>query len=215
MKVVSILILSLALSACGVAQKAQYSALEKIGVHKRDILVDRIEKTTEVQEDTKEQVKSAYQELTELVNVGDADLEKKYQVMAKAVKKSEEKANDLDDRINAVDRVANDLFKEWETELEAYTSDSLRATSAKNLATTRNRYAVILSKMRDSAERVTPVLQVLQDNTLFLKHNLNARAVSGISRELSDIQAKVNVLIQQMEASIAESQSFVKSMQGS
>lgn len=209
------LCLSLSLSACGVAQKVQYSALEKVGVHKRDILVDRIEKTSETQEQTKEQFKSAYDELASLVTVDDQGLERKYKKMANAVKLSEEKADELADRIKSVNSVANALFAEWETELGQYQSERLRKTSANNLATTKTRYAAIYQKMQESHQRVEPVLKVLQDNTLYLKHNLNARAVSSISTEVTVIESKVRNLIAQMEASISESRSFVDNMQGS
>jgi hypothetical protein len=58
------------------------------------------------------------------------------------------------------------------------------------------------------------VLKVLQDNTLYLKHNLNARAINGISNEVLLVETKVAQLIEQMEASIGESKLFIKSMQG-
>ena len=80
MKNLLVIFFILTLSACGTVQKVQYSALEKVGVHKRDILVDRIEKTTETQEQTKQQFQSAYEELASLINVDDRGLEKKYQV---------------------------------------------------------------------------------------------------------------------------------------
>lgn len=213
MKNLSILLFAFTLSACGVAQKAQYSALEKVGVHKRDILVDRIEKTTESQEETKEQFKSAYEELAGLIKINDQGLEKKYKKMAKAVENSEEKANQLKSRIKSVDEVATALFKEWEDELDQYQSKNLRKTSANNLATTKKRYAKIYQKMQDSHEKVGPVLQVLQDNTLYLKHNLNARAVTSLSNEVIVIEDKVRKLILQMEASINESKTFVSAMQ--
>ncbi len=213
MKIAFALCLALALSACGTVQKAQYSALEKVGIHKRDILVDRIEKTSETQEETKQQFKSAYDELAGLVNVDDGGLEKKYKRMAKAVKASEEQAQELDDRITSVNEVANALFKEWQQELNEYQSASLRRTSEANLNSTKQRYAVIYKKMQMSQQRVEPVLKVLQDNTLYLKHNLNARAVSSLSSEVLVIEDKVGVLIRQMEASINESKNFIDAMQ--
>ncbi|GAA6139244.1 DUF2959 domain-containing protein [Arenicella sp. 4NH20-0111] len=213
MKNLAILFLAITLSACGVAQKAQYSALEKVGVHKRDILVDRIEKTTETQEETKEQFKSAYEELAELIKVDDKGLEKKYKKMAKAVEKSEEKAEELEQRIQSVDSVANALFDEWQEELSQYQSTSLRKTSEANLLTTKKRYAKIHRTMTESHAKVEPVLKVLQDNTLYLKHNLNARAVTSLSNEVIVIEDKVKNLIQQMEASINESKTFVSAMQ--
>ena len=159
----------LSLSACGTVQTAQYAALEKVGVHKRDILIDRIEKTAKTQEQTKEQFKSAYETLAGLVEVDDQGLEKQYKRMARAVENSEEKAEELQARIESVDKVA---------------------------------------------ARVDPVLKVLQDNTLYLKHNLNARAINGISNEVLLVETKVAQLIEQMEASIGESKLFIKSMQG-
>ena len=213
MKILQILLVSCVLSGCSVAQKAQYSALEKFGVHKRDILVDRIEKTTETQEETKQQFQSAYEELASLIDVDDQGLEKRYQRMASAVDKSEAKANQLTARINSVDKVANDLFAEWEEELNQYQSVNLRTASQNNLNATKARYQKIYQKMQESSAKVEPVLQVLQDNTLYLKHNLNARAVSGLSNEVLVIEDKVRALIAQMELSINESKSFIGSMQ--
>lgn len=213
MKIAFAICLALALSACGTVQKAQYSALEKVGVHKRDILVDRIEDTSQTQEETKKQFQSAYKELASLVNVDDGGLEKKYKRMAKAVKASEDQAEELDDRIKSVNEVANALFKEWQQELGEYQSASLRRTSEANMNSTKQRYALIYKKMQTSQQRVEPVLKVLQDNTLYLKHNLNARAVSSLSGEVLVIEGKVATLIQQMEASINESKKFIAAMQ--
>ena len=213
MKILQILLVSCVLSGCSVAQKAQYSALEKFGVHKRDILVDRIEKTTETQEETKQQFQSAYEELASLVDVDDQGLEQRYQRMASAVDKSEAKASELTARISSVGKVANDLFAEWEEELNQYQSASLRSASQNNLNATKARYQKIYQKMQESSAKVEPVLQVLQDNTLYLKHNLNARAVSGLSNEVLVIEDKVRALIAQMELSINESKSFIGSMQ--
>ena len=212
MKTIYISLLALLLGACGTVDKARYSALEKVGVHKRDILVDRIEATSKTQEQTKEQFQSAYEELAGLVKVDDRGLEKKYKKMAKAVAASEDKAEELDNRIESVNKVAKALFAEWQQELSEYQSASLRQVSAQNLATTKQRYSAIYKKMQVSQQRVEPVLKVLQDNTLYLKHNLNARAVSSLSSEVLVIEDKVAQLIQQMEASINESKTFIDSM---
>lgn len=212
MKVFILSLIVLSLSACGTAQKVQYSAMEKVGIHKRDILVDRIEKTSEVQEQTKVEFKSAYQELTSLVKTDDRGLEDKYKKLAKAVEKSESRANDLEERIKSVDKVAKDLFAEWTQELDQYQNPKLRAASERNMRTTERRYASIYKQMQVSHARVQPVLQVLQDNTLYLKHNLNARAISGISNEVLSVEGKVAALIEQMEMSISESKKFVEAM---
>ena len=213
MKLLLSIFILISLSACGAAQKAKYSTLEKVGIHKRDILVDRIKDTNQTQEETKEQFKTAYEELAGLVDVDDQGLERKYNTMAKAVSASEDKADELDSRIKSVNQVATALFKEWQEELELYTSATLRRVSEQNMNTTQSRYNDLYQTMIVSQQRITPVLELLQDNTLYLKHNLNARAISSISGEVMSVQAKVESLIKQMEDSIAESSRFIEDMQ--
>ena len=212
MKNLLISILLLSLTACGTTQNIKYSVLEKAGIHKRDILVDRIEKTSEVQEEAKEDFQSAYERLSELVGVDDAGLESQYKKLQNAVDVSENRSNELQSRIASVDSVAKDLFAEWREELTQYTSANLRRQSENNLKMTEQRYAVIYRQMQNSYARVQPVLQVLQDNTLYLKHNLNARAISGITNEVLSVEDKVAQLIVQMEKSIRESKQFIDSM---
>lgn len=212
MKALIFSLLLLVVSACGTAQKVQYSAWEKVGVHKRDILVDRIEKTSAVQEQTKEEFKSAYEELASLVEIDDRGLEAKYKKLARAVESSEGTASELEKRIASVDRVAQDLFQEWKQELDQYQNQKLRAASEKNMLATQKKYANIYQQMQASYVKVGPVLEVLQDNTLYLKHNLNARAISGISTEVLSVEGKVAALIQEMEASISESKAFIDAM---
>jgi hypothetical protein len=194
------------LSGCATVK---YEALEKVGIHNRDILVDRVRDAQTAQSDTKQQFVSAYDEFKSLVSAGDSELEAGYERLSKTVKKSEQRAEDLDSRISAVERVATDLFAEWQTELGEYTNQALKKASAENLETTRRRYESLRKQMRQAQSRVTPVLQILQDNTLFLKHNLNASAVSGMGGEVARIEAQIGKLIADMEKSIASSKEFV------
>ncbi len=203
-----LLVLLIVLPMAGCAT-VEYKALEKVGIQKRDILVHRIEKAKEAQQDTKAQVVSAYQRLKELVSVDDGGLEARYKKMAKAVARSEKQVRELDDRIAAVDKVAGDLFQEWEDELSLYSNPNLRDASARNLRTTKARYAVLIRRMRSARARIDPVLYVLQDQTLYLKHNLNARAVSSLQGEVTRIQDKVAALVSEMERSINEAEQFV------
>jgi len=188
----------------------QYQALEKVGIHKRDILVDRVKDANLAQSETKSQFESAYEEFKALVGSGNKDLEAQYKTLEKSVSQSEKRANELDERIGAVERVANDLFKEWEEELAQYSSDTLRQSSATKLELTRSRYHKLRKQMRSAQARVTPVLEVLQDNTLFLKHNLNASAISGLNTEVAKIEARIGTLITEMERAIAEADAFVQ-----
>jgi len=146
----------LALTSCGTVEKAKYSAWEKVGVHKRDILVDRIEDTAAAQEETKQQFQSAYEELASIVNVDDKGLADQYKRIEKAYKRSEASSEELKGHIASVDRVANALFEEWQQELTQYTNQKLRQSSADNLSKTKQNYAVIYQAMQDSYKTIEP-----------------------------------------------------------
>jgi len=52
----------------------------------------------------------------------------------------------------------------------------------------------------------------LRDQVLFLKHNLNAKAIASLQEEFGSIKADIAVLISDMEASISEADEFIASM---
>ena len=207
-----LLILVSALLLLGGCASVQYSALEKVGVHKRDILVDRVEDAQEAQRDAKEEVTSAYEQFTLLVKVDGGNLERTYKKLNAAVEDTRDSVAEVDDRIAAIERVAADLFEEWRDELKQYSSDSLRRSSAQKLSDTQARYRTMLASRKTARARIDPVLHVFEDHVLFLKHNLNARAVSALKGEIGSIEGKVDRLIRDMEAAIAEADSFIKTM---
>ena len=192
--------------------KAYYATMEKFGIHKRDILVDRVEKTQKTQQETKETFVTALDSFREVVAVDGGDLEKKHKKLKRVLDKSEAKANDLSDHINEVERVSKDLFKEWEKELEQYSSDSLRRQSEEQLKETKRRYKPLMAAMRRAEASVEPVLVPLRDQVLFLKHNLNARAIASLETELATVQSDASKLIAELESAIAEADQFLKKM---
>ena len=58
-----------------------------------------------------------------------------------------------------------------------------------------------------------PVLVALKDNVLYLKHNLNARAVAALKVEFGRIEKDITALVAEMRRSIASSNQFIESMQ--
>ncbi|UTW44655.1 DUF2959 domain-containing protein [bacterium SCSIO 12696] len=203
------LLLSAGLLLLAGCESAYYSAWEKVGVHKRDILVDRIEDTQEAQEDTQEQFQDALEKYRSVVNFDGGNLEKLYNQLKGEYEDSEAAAAKITARIDSVEDVAEDLFDEWEEELESYTSDRLRRDSASKLRDTRAQYQRLVKTMRRAEKSVAPVLNTLRDQTLYLKHNLNARAIDSLKGELKTIDADVGRLIYQMQQSIEQANQFI------
>ena len=197
----------------GGCASVQYSAMEKVGVYKRDILVDRVEDAQEAQQAAKQEVTSAYEQFTALVKVDGGDLEKTYKRLQSAVADTQDSVAEVDDRIEAIEQVAEDLFDEWRDELDQYSSASLRRSSEQKLRDTEIRYQRMLDSMKRARKRIDPVLHVFQDHVLFLKHNLDARALASLKGEVTSIEGKVDRLISEMEAAIAEADRFIQTME--
>jgi len=198
------------LAACS---SAYYKTMEGLGIEKRDILVDRVEEARDAQDDASEQFASALEEFRSTVNFDGGDLEEVYDRLDAEFERSAAEAEEVSERIDAVESVAEDLFEEWETELDQYSRADLRRNSASLLNDTRKRYKQLMSAMRRAERSMEPVLVAFQDQVLYLKHNLNARAIGALRNELDSIERDTANLITQMQKAIAEANAFIDSME--
>lgn len=211
MKNTAVIVLVMAcLSACSTAY---YNSMEKFGVYKRDILVDRVEDARDAQEDTKEQFNSALEQFGSVVNYDGGSLEKIYKRLQSEYDDSVAAAEDLNERIDDIEKVAEDLFEEWQAELNDYSNAQMRRDSAEQLRQTRHECNQLIRAMRRAEDKIPPVLAVFQDQVLYLKHNLNARAISALQDEYISIKTDVAALVAEMERSIDEANVFIEAMQ--
>ena len=195
------------------ASQPSYSvAAGQVGYHKRDILVDRVESSRDAQQDAEEQFQDALEQLSELTDFDGGDLEDIYEEVADEYESSLEAAEEVTEQINAVEHVAKSLFAEWEEEINQYSNARLKSESQAKLRETRSRYNGMMTAMRKSEAKMDPVLRAMNDNVLYLKHNLNAKAVASLQVEFSRIEQDIKVLIVEMRKSIASSDAFIASM---
>ena len=204
-KIMSI-VLVIALSGCS---SAYYSAMEKVGIHKRDIMVDRVVDAKESQQEAQAQFKSALEEMTALINFDGGDLEEQYNVIQGQYEDSKEAADHVSSRINKIEDVADALFDEWQDEIEQISSSNLKKQSSSKLRETQRRYESLVRSMRKAESKMGPVLSALKDNSLFLKHNLNAKAIGALQGEMVSIKNDVSALIKDMNSAIEQSQQFI------
>ena len=204
-----LLAFSLGLTACDTAYMA---AMEKMGYAKRDILSSRVKSARDAQEDAKKEIQSALEQFGKVVGYQGGDLEATYKKLNNELQNSEDSADAVRKRIKDVESVADSLFTEWKTELGQYSSADLRRKSEEKLSQTKARYQEMLSAMKKAEQRIDPVLKPLRDQVLYLKHNLNARALAAIKGELVKVDAQVDQLVKDMNKSIAEADKFIQSM---
>jgi DNA repair exonuclease SbcCD ATPase subunit len=189
-----------------------YNAMEKVGYHKRDLLVSRVQGARDAQQEAKEQFESALEQFQSVLGTTGGSLEQSYKTLNREYKRSESKAKAVHERIAAVENVATALFKEWQAELDQYANLTLRRRSESQLQQTQRQYQQLLGAMKRAEGKIDPVLTAFHDQVLFLKHNLNAQAIAALQSELQTIETDVARLISEMEASIREAESFLRTV---
>lgn len=199
-----------ALTSLSGCSSMYYSAMEKLGYEKRDILVNKVEDARDAQTDAQETFRSSLARFQNVVITPDTELKAKYEDIRDAYEDSVGAADKVREKIDSVEDVSVALFREWEKELDLYDSASLRRSSQQQLDETQSHYQQLITRMHEAESRMDPVLQAFEDQVLYLKHNLNAQAIGALETELGQISTDVDTLIRNMEASIAESERFIR-----
>lgn len=210
----NILILGIACLLTG-CETLYYNSMEKFGIEKREILVDRVADARDAQNETKETFDNALDAFMAMTDYEGGELETMYNRMNERYKESVDAAESVSEEIKSVKKVAQALFEEWEKELAQYSNQKLQNKSSQALEETRQQYYKLISKMETAEQSMQPVLSLFKDHVLYLKHNLNAQAVSALDGEVSNIRQEVQKLIESMEAAITETNAFINSMQAS
>jgi Protein of unknown function (DUF2959) len=201
--------LALLLSSCSMLY---YSAMERLGKQKRDILVQRILATKKDQQATQQQLKTTLQAFQEVTGFQGGDLEKVYNKLNKEYERSQDRANKLKGRIDSVNDVAQSMFSEWQGEIKQMHNPSLRSQSEVLLRNARRQHARYMKQMRRTEENIQPVLQAFSDQVTFLKHNLNARAISSLKKTSVQIDSQANALIRDIDASSQEADRYIQTL---
>lgn len=206
------LVLAAALLFTTGCRTTYYKTMERFGVYKRDILKENVEEARDEQKKAAEQFKDALTRLREMYQVNGGDLEKMYDRLQADFDRSQARASAVKERIDKVETVAADLFKEWEQEIQTIENSRLASQSREKLRSTREKYQSLHSAMTRAEASMDPVLAQFKDQVLFLKHNLNAQAIGALRGETLDIEKEIQQLIQDMNASIQQADAFIQGL---
>ena len=208
----SFIITLLSVLLLGGCATAYYDAMERAGIHKRDILIDRIKDVGDSQITAQKEFRSALEQFASVIHLEDTDLKRMYGKLNAEYEDCRKAARAVSSRIDQVESVADALFHEWKEELRQYTRSDLRETSRQRMEETRVRYREMLAGMHRAEKSMEPVLAIFSDNVLFLKHNLNAQAIASLKVEFSTLRGQIDGLVKRMNESIAVSEKFIAEM---
>ena len=202
----------MALASLTACRNVYYSTFEKFGVYKRDLLQKKVVAARDEEKETQQEFKDALTRLKEITGFEGGELEKRYRLLQSDYDDAAARVASVHKRIRDVETVASDLFAEWEKENSQIGTESLRATSRRQLVETRQRYDEMIVALKRVERNMDPVLVKLRDYVLALKHTLNAQAVASLKGEAVKIEADINRLLEDMNRSISQADEFVRQM---
>jgi hypothetical protein len=201
------------LFTCTACTTVYYATWEKLGKHKRDLLKDNVIAVKEEQVEAQEEFKDALTRLKELSGFHGGDLEDMYYKLKDDYDECKARADAIRERIDKINEIASDLFAEWEEEINSMSNASMKRKDRQRLINTKRHFASFARTLERAERSLGPVLTAFNDQVLYLKHNLNAKAIAGLQGEVASIETDVSALIRDMNKSIAEAYRFIKNME--
>ncbi len=179
-------------------RKVYYSTRESIGDHKREIVVQQVGNACRSLQETKEEFEDT--------------LEHKYHLLNRQYQFCCSRSEAVSNRIMAIQEVSEALFVEWENELAEYSNRALRNSSKQQLKAAKQNYARLIKAMQKAEGKMHPVLAAFKDQVLYLKHNLNSRAIATLQHEFIEMSVDISQLIFAMQQTIDEANLFFSTL---
>lgn len=201
-------------AGCATTREAYYNTWEKMGYAKRERLVDDVKSAQKAQVEAKQQFTSALERFKSVVNFSGGDLEALYNKLQKEYTRCADQADTVKKRVQSVKNVGQALFGEWKTEIGQIKDDpQLQRSSQQLYDKTHASYDEMVGRMDAATATMDPVLTRFNNRVLFIKHNLNAQAIASLKGTEVELNADIERLVRDMEASIAEADKFISQVQ--
>ena len=207
-----VLVLATLLALAGGCSKIYYGTMEAFGYEKRELLVRRVQSAREAQEQARRQLVDTHEQFGSIVRLPAGDGAAQYDRLGDEYEDLKDAHADARAAIAEMDNLADDLFREWRKELKRYSDRELRKRSERELAETRGRYQGLEVAMRRAEEGMGPLLRVLEDQVLFLKHRPDAGAAAALQEQAETIGSQVRQLTADIDAAIAQADAFIVSI---
>jgi len=206
MRVIALLAL-FCLSGC---QTGYFQLMDKAGIPKRQILVNRVQDARDAQIKARYAFSRANDRYQAALHPSGNAPAITAEELAKAYADSDKAAKAVPPRVDIVQHVGDALFSEWKSELGQYRDANLAATSRAEYETSHRQYLALLAQMRTTQQQVQPALDALNDELLFIKHQSNAQAISGLKDSERTIPGNIGPLLIDMQRSIDQAGTFLQ-----
>lgn len=189
-----------------------YNFWETFGQDKRDLLKSEIEDSNEDQEKIKEEFSNTLEKIKSKYGFDGGELERTYDFLSSRYEDAVKRQTQLKERINNIEEIGNDLFKEWKREALEIKNAKYRRSSLAKLSRTKTQFSKLRADLGKTEKKLEQVMQKFKDQVYFLKHNLNAKAIGSLKVEFKEIEAGINQLIRNIEDSRSTNKVFIERM---
>lgn len=195
-----------------VAREAKYSAFEAVGYEKRDIFKRQVATVKEEQQVSQEEFSDALTQLKNVYKVDGGKLEGAYSKLKDSYDSAEKSSKEVTESIVKLNTIAGDLFKEWEKEISEMSTADLKQKSRNQLQLTQKKFNDYSSHLARSEQKMHPVLRKFKDQVVYLKHNLNASALTGLKAEANRIEGDITKLLSEMSSSMKQADELISTL---
>jgi hypothetical protein len=185
---------------------------ELFGKKKKDVLVDRIAAARDAQSAAKDQFAAALDEFRSIAGYKGMLLEDKYNELNAQYNRCQSQTRNVESRLADARRAAKSLFRQWDDELEQYSSAVVRRASEEKLRDMQMRFENVIYAMEKVRDKFYPALAAFKDQVLLVRHNLNAQTEMTIGEEMRIAEQEISALISEIDRSMAEADSFIRQM---
>jgi hypothetical protein len=194
---------------CG---RAYDSTLETFGKSKKDTLIDRITSARDAQSLTKEQFAMALDEFRAIAGYRGTLLEEKYKDLKTQYERCQSQTNTVENRLAEVRRAAKSFFRQWEDEMETFSSSVARRTSEEKYRQMQTRYDTVINAMDRVCDKFYPALAAYKDQVLLLKHVVNSQGTMASGGDLAIAEREISLLTLEIDRAMAQADTFIRQM---
>jgi hypothetical protein len=196
----------------GSCQAMYFTTMEKLGVEKREILLDRLEEAHDKLQIAQVRFDGSLSAFREIVGGEEGNLQQNYDRYSDSYDKSEDAAADFYDTVASVQVVAGLMFDEWKRDSGEILDNNLRRASRENYTKATARYERTLRAFRRVEARMDPVLTTFRDHVLYLKLNLHPQALSTLRDNEKDVVDDLQELGQLIKNALKEGAELIEAM---
>lgn len=169
---------------------------------------ENLKKTADAAEksiqDVVEHVKGMLATYNSIVGGEAKNAQSDYKKLASDLKSSDKKIQNATKGLDSMNKQAEKFFGQWEKELDAYSSDSMREKSSKRLDTAKQRFEHLGQTLDEASKSFEPLMQNLNDQILFLGRDLSPDAIAELQDEAAELNQQAEDVFSNIETLMAK-----------